>query len=110
MTESYLAQLEIQIERLLAYCDTLDEKNLVLQNQYDSANDAEQQRRVEYRQLVSRYDELNVMLQEMTAKEKRARQSEQQALQEKAKLAQLNDNTKNHIEKMIDRLKALEQT
>lgn len=42
MTESYLAQLEIQIERLLAYCDTLDEKNLALQNQYNSANDAEQ--------------------------------------------------------------------
>ena len=110
MTESYLAQLEIQIERLLAYCDTLDEKNLALQNQYNSANDAEQQRRAEYRQLVSRYDELNVTLQEMSAKEKRARHSEQQALQEKAKLVQLNDKTKNHIHKMIDCLKALEQT
>ncbi|GEM_PF-2521589 len=109
MTETYLAQLEVQIERLLAHCDTLEEKNLQLQNKTLIANQAEQDRRTEYQQLMSRYDELDKSLQELTAKEQRARVSEQQALQEKSKLVQLNDRTKNHIEKMISRLKALEQ-
>ena len=47
MTETYLAQLEVQIERLLAHCDTLEEKNLQLQNQTLIANQAEQDRRGE---------------------------------------------------------------
>ncbi|EPJ46583.1 MAG: hypothetical protein OFPII_19700 [Osedax symbiont Rs1] len=109
MTESYLAQLEVQIERLLTHTDNLEESNLQLQNRVASANQAEQDRRAEYQQLMTRYDELDKKFQDMSAKELRARSSEQQALQEKSKLAQLNDRTKSHIEKMISRLKALEQ-
>lgn len=110
MTESYLAQLEVQIERLLVHCDNMEEKMQQLQTQADNANQAEQERRNEYQQLMSRYNELDKNLQDMSAKEARARTSEHQALQEKAKLVQLNDRTKNHIEKMISRLKALEQS
>ncbi|MFT5707857.1 MAG: hypothetical protein ACI9ES_002158 [Oceanospirillaceae bacterium] len=109
MTETYLAQLEIQIERLLVHCDHLDEKILQLQSQNENANQAEQNRRAEYQQLMARYNALDKNLQDMSAKEQRARISEQEALQEKAKLVQLNDRTKSHIEKMISRLKALEQ-
>jgi uncharacterized protein (TIGR02449 family) len=109
MTESYLAQLEVQIERLLTHCDNLEEQNLQLQERVNGANQAEQERRSEYQQLMTRYDALDKNYQEMSAKEQRAVTSEHQALQEKAKLAQLNDRTKSHIEKMISRLKALEQ-
>jgi len=109
MSESYLAQLEVQIERLLVHCDNMEEKIHQLQSQADIANQAEQERRDEYKVLMTRYNDLDKDLQDMSAKEQRARTSEQQALQEKAKLSQLNDRTKNHIEKMISRLKALEQ-
>ena len=81
MTESYLAQLEVQIERLLVHCDNMEEKIQHLQSQNDTANQAEQERRSEYQQLMSRYNALDKNLQDMSAKEQRARQSEQSALQ-----------------------------
>ena len=109
MTDSYLAQMEVQIEKLLAHCDTLEAKSAQLQLQLDTANRAEQDRRDEYQQLLSQYDNLDQEFNTLIAKEQRARISEQQALHGKAKLVQLNDQTKAHIEKMIGRLKTLEQ-
>lgn len=109
MTERYLAQLEIQIDNLLSHCENLEQQNKLLQKSIANMQQSESAMSQDYQQLQLQHVELSEHLRILEAKEQRARVSEQNALHEKSKLVQLNDKTRNHIEKMITRLKALEQ-
>lgn len=109
MTDSYLTQMETHIEKLLAHCESLQAQNTQLTNQLKSTEQTEIDAQHNLNELKTRYADLEQDFNALIAKEHRARISEQQALHEKATLIQLNDQTKKHIEKMISRLKTLEQ-
>ncbi|MGB1236763.1 MAG: hypothetical protein ACPG4U_01055 [Pseudomonadales bacterium] len=106
MTDSTLDQLELHIDALLAHCEKLERENADLRNRLDQSQRVGSER---YNELIQRCASMEIQHQEMSETVERLSSREQQAQAEKQRIANLNLQTRNQVEKMIARLKTLEQ-